>query len=53
LKLPDHPVTTGQARRGFPGTQWRGECEEKKFIFIVPLHPAHSTGLVGHLPVRI
>jgi hypothetical protein len=31
LKLPAHPVRTGQARRGFPGTQWRTECEPMKF----------------------
>jgi len=33
VKLPGHPVRTGQARRGFPGTQWRAGCEQKKFHF--------------------
>jgi hypothetical protein len=32
LKLPAHPVKTGQARRGLPG--------KEIFILIVPLDPA-------------
>src|SRR4030042_5958954 len=40
MKLPGHPVRTGQARRGFPGTQWRTECEPMKFHFYcAPLTP--------------
>ena len=59
MKLPGHPVRTGQARRGFPGTQWRTECEPMKFHFYcAPLTPptclpqAGKAGLAGHLPVR-
>jgi len=33
VKLPGHPVRTGQARRGFPGTQWRAESEQRKYLF--------------------
>jgi hypothetical protein len=53
MKLPGHPVRTGQARRGrstdlsalsmskgLPGTQWRTECEPMKFHFYcAPLTP--------------
>src|SRR4030043_876049 len=72
MKLPGHPVRTGQARRGrstdlsalsmskgFPGTQWRTECEPMKFHFYcAPLTPptclpqAGKAGLAGDLPVR-
>jgi hypothetical protein len=30
-----------------------GVSRKRNFKFIVPLHPAHSAGLAGHLPVRI
>jgi hypothetical protein len=30
-----------------------GASRKRNFKFIVPLHPARSAGLVGHLPVRI
>ena len=31
VKLLAHPVRTGQARQGFPGTQWRARREQRKF----------------------
>jgi len=51
--------------RAFPGTQWRAECEPRKFHFylcpsahwasqpIGPLKPAYKAGLAGHLPAKI
>ena len=48
MKLPGHPVRTGQPRRGFPGTQWRTECEPMKFHFYcAPLTPPTGRGLRG------
>ena len=45
LKLPAHPVRTGQARRGFPAS-----CN---IIHIVPLNPAYpAPGGTGHVPAN-
>jgi hypothetical protein len=44
LKLPAHPVRTGQARRGFP---------KRKFRSYVPLNPACKAGLAGHVSVNL
>jgi len=44
VKLPAHPVRTGQARRA---------SRKGNFILIVPLGPAHpARGGTGHLPAR-
>jgi len=49
LKLPAHPVRTGQARRGLPG--------KVISFYIVPLDPAYRqagrAGLAGHVPVTL
>ena len=49
MKLPAHPVKTGQAGRGFPGTPVANrECEQRKYsIHIVPLDPPTWRGLRG------
>ena len=51
MKLPGHPVKTGQARWGVWGTKWQAESEQTKF-HIVPLAPAYTAGLAGHAPVK-
>jgi hypothetical protein len=44
MKLPAHPVKTGQGTAGLPG---------KVISFcIVPLDPAHSAGIAGHVPAN-
>jgi hypothetical protein len=59
MKLPAHAVRTEQARRGFPGTQWRTEYERRKFRLCcapsclpVGRDPAYKAGLAGHVPVK-
>jgi hypothetical protein len=43
VKLPGHPVQTGQARRGLPGNVIS--------FYIVPLDPAYpARGGTGHAP---
>ena len=44
MKLPGHPVRTGQARRGFPGRKYRFNC--------APWPRLSSFGGTGHLPAK-
>jgi hypothetical protein len=60
VKLPGHPVRTGQAGSGFPGMQWREGCEQRKYRFncapsCLPVgrDPAYKLGLGGHLPATL
>jgi len=66
MKLPAHPVRTGLARRGrstkltalstsngLPGYAG-GEQDVSKgsFARMMPLAPAYTAGLTGHVPVK-
>jgi len=39
VKLFGHPVRTGQARRGFPGTQWREDASKGNIVLIMSHKP--------------
>jgi len=49
----DGKVWTGQARWGFPGTQWRAGCEHRKFPSHCAPAPPTPFGGTGHIPVKI
>ncbi len=44
VKFPAHPVRTGQARRGFPGTRSEQEASKGSFVHIVAFLPAGRPG---------
>ena len=56
VKLPGHPVKTGQARRGrsvkLTALSMSNGLPGKAVSFILPLDPAYKAGLVGHVPAK-
>jgi hypothetical protein len=51
MKLPAHPVRTGQARRGFPEMKYHPYCAPS--CLPVGRNPAYKAGLSGHLPANL